>query len=194
MPEEQTLGSLAEVGHTAEPWATERDIATVEDGSIFDDVPKFGDVLKPGTYTFRIREYNVNFYSAAEKHKAEEEYLGLQPQYSVMFEVTEGPDTGRIVFHNFPWINQTTLELKMNGDEVAKKCFNRRVPSINDFRKLLEFPAGGFTPEKLFSSNLLVKGTTGLEPKKVKDTGSGNFVNSGENKAKIVKFMSVSAV
>lgn len=151
------------------------------DASAFDSVPKMGDALPAGVYTVRLK----GFSDAIADDGA--------PYFKIQWSVTQEPHVGRLIFDSIPWVESAGVVAAKAGDPQAQSVLNSRLPRSKAVMAAAGFkPSGSFGFKQFLGTNPEVKVQITVNERKQKNA-KGDWVGTGENGNKVVKYISLIA-
>jgi hypothetical protein len=172
--------------------------------STYADVPKMGDVIPSGTWHFRLDRYTLQAYEDG-------------PVYSLQWRCQEEPHTGRVMFSNCAWPTAEDVRTANDPDAPkgakveAQKRVNDRLVVAKALQEAAGLKPGTKSFKEFLDSHPEIRIQTTITAKKklksVADPDKGESVNNagkvvdsrgqlmfedtGEQKNKVVKYISL---
>ena len=168
------------------------EIASEVTGDIFAGVAELGEAMPKGTYHFRLDKTFLNWNSP--EKGSDEERLGAQPNYGILWSCQQEPHTGKTFMDSCPWVNKGTLDAAAKGDGFAQQVLRKRLVRAKAIIVATGYPmSSGFSIDAFFAAHPEVKILLGVQEKKQKDPGNpGKYVGTGQMVNNSLKYISVS--
>ncbi len=161
------------------------------DAEMFEGVEKKGELIKPGTYHFRISRILAEGASEVKNENKvalsydNGEKMDPQPWMMVQLTCQQEPLTGRSFGVFIPWVSAKLREKAKAGDSQAKETLRRRLVEAKAMQEAAGFkPAGAYDFKRDFlGSNPEFKVQVGVRKNK----------QTGEDQNSAVKYFSLVA-
>lgn len=158
-------------------------VSGVISGSLFGDVPKFGDTIPKGTWAFRL-DGVMDMWPDQRGDDPEEALFGKQPSFMLRWVCQQEPHTGLQFMDWVDWVNEETIKEAIGGHPVAKSILKKRLMRIKAIMEECGFkPKSNFDiKQDFFNTHPEVNIQVGIREKKQrgpegKPVGTGQMVN-----------------